>query len=282
MNTRPNAVELSADAVWFVAESLGVAPLPWVLAIVPPYSDPADRHAFADRQSRELERLGVLDGGVVDPAVADWVRAVCECEQWLELRYVGPARGHAPQMMRGLIARDGTQTVVVLRNAQLVTLTSMTIDHPHALVPVLGAGLSGRAPARFAEFSLAAQVGARADERIRNGADPREVIDDLGIPASARAMVESVFSGDRTYAEVVAGQHRDGQHATTQVGVGIVDTPHGRVLVSPSKASDGQWISTFAPGTPFAIAVAVDRLTHELPNGSWFPEAALTRDFRTA
>ena len=29
----------------------------------------------------------------------------------------------------------------------------------------------------------------------------------------------------------------------------IVDTAAGRVLVSPSRAFDGEWVSTFAPGT---------------------------------
>ena len=35
----------------------------------------------------------------------------------------------------------------------------------------------------------------------------------------------------------------------------------------------------FAPGTPFAIATAVDRLIAALPDGSWFPDLQLTRDF---
>jgi hypothetical protein len=50
-------------------------------------------------------------------------------------------------------------------------------------------------------------------------------------------------------------------------------------LVSPSKAFDGEWISTFAPGVPLAVASAVERLTAALPDGPWFPEQALTKDF---
>jgi hypothetical protein len=33
------------------------------------------------------------------------------------------------------------------------------------------------------------------------------------------------------------------------------------------------------PGTPLAIAAAVERLTAALPDGPWFPELSLTRDF---
>jgi hypothetical protein len=63
--------------------------------------------------------------------------------------------------------------------------------------------------------------------------------------------------------------------------VSIVDTTAGRVLVSPSRAFDGEWISTFRPGTAFAIAVAVEQLTAELPDGDWFPGNRVSRDFST-
>ncbi|MGH3553376.1 MAG: ESX secretion-associated protein EspG, partial [Mycobacterium sp.] len=147
--------------------------------------------------------------------------------------------------------------------------------------PVLGVGLGQRPPARFDEFSLPARVGARADERLRNGTSLTEVLDYLGIPQSARPVVESVFTGPRSYVEIVAGCRHDGQHASTEVGMSIVDTTAGRVLVSPSRAFDGEWISTFRPGTTFAIAVAVEQLTAGLPDGQWFPGKRLSRDFST-
>jgi hypothetical protein len=91
--------------------------------------------------------------------------------------------------------------------------------------------------------------------------------------------VEKVFDGPRNYVEVVAGQRRDGRHSTTEVGMSIVDAGAGRVLISPSRGFDGEWISTFSPGTPFAIAVAIEQLTGMLPDGHWFPGQRLTRDF---
>jgi EspG family len=224
-------------------------------------------------------------GGTVNPAVADWIRVVCFPERWLDLRFVGSgATDRAPgsdELLRGIIARRGDKTVVALRNAQLVTFTAMDIDDARALVPVLGVGLAQRPPAQFDEFSLPARVGARADERLRNGASLAEVLDYLGIPHSARPVVESVFTGPRSYVEIVAGCRHDGQHTSTEVGVSIVDTTAGRVLVSPSRAFDGEWISTFRPGTAFAIAIAVERLTAELPDGHWFVGKRLSRDFST-
>jgi EspG family len=283
MTAQPNAVELTVDQAWFIAETIGAGTFPWVLAITTPYTDAAERGAFIGRQTDELTRTGMMStGGAINSAVADWIRVVCFPERWLDLRYVGSgAASGADELLRGIIARRGEKTVVALRNAQLVTFTAMDIHDARALVPVLGVGLAQRAPARFDEFSLPAQVGARADERLRNGGSLAEVLDYLGIPKAARPVVESVFTGPRSYVEIVAGCHHDGQHTSTEVGMSIVDTTAGRALVSPSRAFDGEWISTFRPGTAFAIAVAVEQLTAELPDGHWFEGKRLSRDFGT-
>jgi len=240
-----------------------------------------------DRQATELTRMGMMsESGAVNPAAAEWIRQVCFPDRWLDLRYVGSGQASgADELLRGIIAQRGDETrktaktVVALRNAQLVTFTAMDIRDARALVPVLGVGLAQRPPARFDEFNLPARVGARADERLRNGDSLTEVLDYLGIPQSARPVVESVFTGPRSYVEVVAGSRHDGQHASTEVGMSVVDTTAGRVLVSPSRAFDGEWISTFRPGTAFAIALAVEQLTAQLPDGEWFPGNRLSRDF---
>jgi hypothetical protein len=281
MTNEPNAVELTVDQAWCIAETVGAGTFPWVLAITTPYSDAAERGAFLAAQTAELARMGMVSAdGAINRAVADWIRVVCFPERWLDLRYVGSAAVTGSEdLLRGVIARRGGKTVVALRNAQLVTFTAMDIHDARALVPILGVGLAQRPPARFDEFSLPAQVGARADERLRNGAPLTEVLDYLSIPQSARAVVESVFTGPRSYVEIVAGCHHDGRHTSTEVGMSIVDTAVGRVLVSPSRAFDGEWVSTFSPGTAFAVAVAAEQLTSQLPDGHWFEGNRLSRDF---
>lgn len=225
----------------------------------------------------ELIRMRVMsDGGSMDAEVVRWIRTVCAPQRWLELRYV---RGNGTHLLRGLVARRGEDTVVALRSGELVTFTELDISDPALLAPVVTAGLPGGAPATFAEFVLPTRVGVRADERLRAGADLGAVLDHLGLPASAVPVVRSVFTGARSYVEVRAGSACDGVHSLSEVGVGIIDAEAGRVLVNPERAADGQWLSTFAPGTPFAIALALDRLTETLPAGRWFPTAALARDF---
>jgi len=287
MDSIPNAVELTVDQAWFIAETTGAGAFPWVLAITTPYCDAAQREPFLERQRAELARMGLLSrDGAIAPAVAAWIKTVCFPDRWLDLRYVGPAKGNggttgASELLRGIVAQRASSTVVALRSAQLITFTAMEIDGPRSLVPVLGVGLAQRPPARFDEFSMPMRVGARADERLRSGAPLAEVLDYLGIPRSARPVVESVFTGPRSYVEIVAGCRRDGQHASTEVGMSIVDTAAGRVLVSPSRAFDGEWVSTFTPGTPFAIAAAIEQLAALLPDGQWFADRRLTRDFST-
>jgi hypothetical protein len=270
-----NAVELTVEQAWFIAESVGAGSFPWVLAITPPYADPAERAGFEAGRRAELSELGVLVGDGVIPPVARWVTTACRARRWLELRFVS-ARG---DVLRGLVARRDGSTVVALRNGQLVTFTELDVDHPEALVPVLTAGLSGRSPAQFDQFTIPVRIGAKADAQLRDGAALSDVIEFLGIPPGARHVVEAAYAPDRTYVEIVAGDHRDGHRVSTDVGVSVVDTSAGRVVVSPTKAFDGEWVSTFAPGTPLAIAAAVERLTATLPDGEWFPEAHLIRDF---
>lgn len=274
-----NAVELTAEQAWFVADVVRAGSFPWVLAITPPYSDQAQRAVVQTRLSAELTELGVVAAdGVVDPAVRQWVTTTCRARRWLELRFVRGTR----DMLRGHLARRDARTddhVVALRGSGLVTFTALDVGHPQALVPIVTAGLSGRAPAEFEEFSIPVRVGARADDQLREGTDLAGVLDFLGIPLSARAVVEAAYSADRSYVEIVAGDHRDGHRVSTDVGVSVVDTVEGRVLVSPSRAFDCEWVSTFTPGTPQGIAVAIERLTATLPDGAWFPDLHMTRDF---
>lgn len=256
------------EQAWYLADVLGAGSFPWVLAITAPYGEPAERD--------ELLRRGVLgDDGEVNCSVAEWIRATCRPRRWLELRFVAGSGS----MLRGHVALGDGHVVVALRSAQLVTFTVMAVDHPDDLVPVLTAGLARRPPANFDEFAIPARIGVKADERLRNGASLDDVVDYLGIPATAREVVAAAFSADRSYVEVVAGDHRDGHRVGTDVGVSVVDTARGRVLVTPSHAFDGEWVSTFTAGSDLAIAAAVERLTALLPDGPWFPHVHLTRDF---
>ena len=108
MSAAPNAVELTVDHAWFIAETIGAGTFPWVLAITTPYRDAAQREAFLGRQRAELTRMGLgSQDGHIKPAVADWVNVVCFPDRWLDLRYVGPTRttGEAVALSMSVKAR---------------------------------------------------------------------------------------------------------------------------------------------------------------------------------
>lgn len=274
----PEAVELTVDGAWFIADRVGAGSYPWVLAITPPVLDTAESAAFAPTQIAELTQLGVMADGIVNTAVQQWVRIVCCAERWLELRYVDSARPEH-DLLRGIVARRDEQTVVALRNGNLLTLTPLDIGDSCSLASVVAVGLSGCAAAHFEEFALPVRVGVRADRQLREAAELSDVMDYLGIPKSARAVVRAVFDGPRSYVEVVAGQRYEATQQTTEVGIAVVDTTAGRVVVSPTREFHGEWVSTFAAGTSFSVAVALERLTDTLQDGRWFQAAPLTRDF---
>ncbi len=115
----PNAVELTVDAAWFIADAVGAGSFPWALAITPPYRDASERVAFTARQIEDLTRLGVVsaDTGRIDPRVAEWIKVVCFPDRWLELRYVGIRSASASEpaeMLRGFVARRSERTVNAL------------------------------------------------------------------------------------------------------------------------------------------------------------------------
>src|SRR5947209_14795755 len=107
MSAEPNAVELTVDHAWFIAETIGAGSFPWVLAITTPYCDAAQRQTFLERQCAELTRMGLVSQeGLVNPAVAEWIRVVCFPDRWLDLRYVGPPNSAgAGELLRGIVAQ---------------------------------------------------------------------------------------------------------------------------------------------------------------------------------
>ena len=80
--TGPNAVELTVEQAWFVADEIGAGTFPWVLAITPPYRDAGERRLFerahvndnyltremgfqvARKHAAKLARISLLLGGI--------------------------------------------------------------------------------------------------------------------------------------------------------------------------------------------------------------------------
>src|ERR1700733_10559319 len=107
MSVEPNAVELTVDHAWFIAETIGAGNFPWVLAITTPYRDAAERGAFFQSQKDELTRMGLVSPeGAVNPAVAVGMGVVCSPAGGLDLLSGGSVAAPGPgELLRGVVAQ---------------------------------------------------------------------------------------------------------------------------------------------------------------------------------
>lgn len=270
--TRFEAIEVTAHQAWFLADYLSAGSFPWKLAVTAPYFEPAERESFHEQALAELTTSGVIDSeGTVKPSAAHSIRTICRSSHWLEwVTMVDP-----DQILRGVLARGpGAAAVVALRYAQMITFTPMQLAHSEAVVPIISAGLPADVqPAQFSEFELSIDVGTAIDGRIARGAHVAETLIDLGVPEHTADIMEIAYTGDRITVEVTAHEATNGARHQTDVGVSLISTEIGLILVSPTPGqSRAGATSVFAPGEPFAIAMAVRDLTGRLPSGPWFPD----------
>ena len=120
-----------------------------------------DRAEFEAGQRERLTAMGVLDAdGVVDASVAGWIRAVCRPAQWLELRFVA----QDGSMLRGLVARNGTETVVALRRAYRTVFRSGR-PRQEALAAARAEGEGVAEVERFLRFIESSKRGVAAHGR---------------------------------------------------------------------------------------------------------------------
>lgn len=277
-------VELTAQEAWFLADHLHAGSFPWTLAITGAYTNPAERGFFNEQMTKQLSEESstrpipvMSENGVVRTDVASWIRTVCASRQWLTWQITRSSDPNA--IGRGVLARTDVfpNVVVALRWAQMVAFTPMEVAYSEALVPIITTGIEEKAPARFEDFTIKMDAGARADQLIKDGADSYEVAQSLGVPESAANLMAFARSEEVVNVEVQAHDAVNGSRRETDVSVNLLNTVAGRILVSPPAGGlreGGE--SVFSPADPFAVAVALRDLTARLPSGTWFPQENLT------
>ena len=266
------AAEMTTQQAWFLADHLRAGSYPWTLAITAPYTEPGEKAAFDEQCRTELVATGLIDDdGDVVPAIAAAVKTACQPRQWLQWRTIIDQ----DRILRGVLARTSPpDAVVVLRYAQMVTLTPLHLNGSESLVPIVTAGIpDDQRPARFEEFSIPMDTGKAIDDRIGRGADIVETLVDLGVPEREAEIMELARTGERITIELTAHEATNGAHHDTDVSVNVISTEVGAILVSPPAGEPREGgSSVFAPAEPFAVAMAVRDLTDRLPSGTWFPE----------
>lgn len=266
------AAEFNLDEMLLLQRLLHVGQFPIVLEVMAP-PDYFDGGAAATAAAMEsLLDKGVVTGDVVtEPSVAQWIRVLQRPD--VELA----ARIWRPGAHLGIsICRRGPLHAVAMRHQDLITIQGLSesseiLAMHQILAPIMGA--LGSAPAaQFEPINLLADVGRQIDQNVAKGADYYNELLAAGVPEpSTRLITDALADRDQVWrAEIAAIEQAPGKAIHAQAGVGVFDTPLGRIVASPQIDLDGQLWSTFAPGTNDRLVTAVQRITDMLPSGGWF------------
>ncbi|WP_280471858.1 ESX secretion-associated protein EspG [Nocardia cyriacigeorgica] len=272
MEADPVAIDLNVDAALLLKDLVGIDSYPPVLALLPNIYNLEDRDRVRAVVAEQLAEAGILVDDRVHPAVAQWLRCLDRPDVELVVRIVETgAGGETPGMLRMSLVRTGESHVLALRNDDHVVI--QPVFHEGRQLNTVAAALVaavGQYPAlRFEPMSATMQALTEVPEDL----DERKLaLVELGAQPHTAGLLSRVMGEVMRRAEVVMIEHRDGGSGSVDTGVcvSILDTASGRLVVTPSKAMDGEIWSTYAPGDDAAINASVAALVDLLPGRSWF------------
>ncbi|MEV6427523.1 ESX secretion-associated protein EspG [Nocardia sp. NPDC051463] len=270
METDPVAIDLNVDAALLLQDMVGIDSYPPVLALMPNIYRIEDRDRVRAVVAKELTEVGIIEGDRVHPTVEHWLQCLYRPDMELVARILDTGLDDESKgMLRFSLVRSGDTHVLAVRCDDNVVIQSVFQEGQDlgSVAAGLVAALGSSEILRFQPFTATsddlAEVPSDPDER-------RRALLELGADPHTAGVLSRVFDEVQRRAEVVVIEHRDGGSAPVEVGVAVLDTRSGRLIVTPSKAMDGQIWSTYAPGDDAAVRRGIGALVELLPGRSWF------------
>ncbi|MEU1998416.1 ESX secretion-associated protein EspG [Nocardia gamkensis] len=268
-------MDLNVDAALLLKELVGIDSYPPVLALLPNIYRLEDRERVHAVVAQELTEVGIIDGDRVHPVVEHWLRCLYRPDMELVARILATGVDGEPQaMLRFSLVRSGDTHVLALRCDDNVVIQTMYQDGQNldTVTAALTAALGPAEALRFTPMTTTVEqlreVPSEPDER-------RQALLELGAqPHTATVLTRALDEVERR-AEILVIEHRDGSPPETDVSVTVLDTSSGRLIVTPSRAMDGEIWSTFAPGDDAALRSGIGALIDLLPGRSWFDTSRL-------
>ncbi|MEV6280159.1 ESX secretion-associated protein EspG [Nocardia sp. NPDC051832] len=270
MNSDPTAVDLNVDAALVLQSIVGIDSYPSVLALMPNIDNEEDRQRVHEVVLGELAVAGIVEDKRVHPAVAGWLRCLERPDAELavrvsELSQVGGLRA----MLRLSLVRAGRTHVLAARCDDHLVVQSIDIAEGqlNPLTTALLAALGGRDGLTFEPLT------ATLPEFEKVPADPGQreaALRDLGAGRATASVLTRAMDSIIRRAEIVLLEHHDGVTPEPNLCVSVLDTPDGRIVVTPRVAADGETWSTYAPGDEATLRASLAALIELLPSGSWF------------
>ncbi|MEC3920217.1 ESX secretion-associated protein EspG [Nocardia sp. CDC160] len=266
----PVAVELNVDAALLLRRLVGIDSYPLVLALMPNVFLVEDQERVDTVVSEQLTRIGVLDDGIVHPTIERWLRCLYRPDVEMDARIVDTGPDARPDaMLRLALVRCGEDHVLALRSGDEVVIQSVhqQMNQLDAICAVLKAALGSCPPARFEPMTATLEQFTVVPE---GRVERRSALMELGAtPRTARVLSQALDETTRR-AEVVMIEHHDGATESPELGLVVLDTNLGRIVVIPRRGIDGQIWSTYTPGDDSAMRAGAEGLIELLPARSWF------------
>ncbi|MEA3526971.1 ESX secretion-associated protein EspG [Nocardia implantans] len=266
----PVAIDLNVDAALVLKELVGIDSYPPVLALLPNIYRLEDRERVHAVVAQRLTEAGIIDGDRVHPVVEHWVRCLDRPDVELAARIMSTGSDGQPRaMLRFSLVRSDDTHVLALRCDDEVVIQTMFQDGQNLdnLTAALAAALGPAEALRFtpvtATVEQLGEVPSDPDER-------RQALLELGAQPHTAAVLSRALTEVVRRAEILVIEHRDGSQARPEVSVSVLDTTSGRLIVTPSRAMDGEIWSTFAPGDDAALRSGIGALIDLVPGRSWF------------
>jgi hypothetical protein len=254
-------VEVTIDGMLVIADRLHLVDFPISLGIRPNIPQLDLRQIVWDQVGRDLTAQGVLNAyGDPHPEVAAMVDTLSRPDRLLEGRWWRRDRGG--NMVRFVVARKGERHVVAARDGEMLVL--QRVAPQVGLAAMVTTVLGTAAPADVEPLTgIASKLAA---------CKTANQIEKYGIaPASARIYADMI-SDPASWVEITATErHPGGTETRADVGAGVLDSVHGRIVSIPRRVS-GELYGSFLPGTPANLQRALDGLMTFLPAGAWFDQ----------
>ncbi|MEU7632238.1 ESX secretion-associated protein EspG [Nocardia sp. NPDC049220] len=276
MDADPVLVTLNVDAALVLQSMLDIDSYPPVLALMPNIYNEADQARVHAVVLDELASAGVVEGDRVHPTIAHWLECLYRPDMELVARIVDTGRDGEPQaMLRLSFVRCGDTHVLAVRCDDEVVVQSVFQQGRdlHTVTAALAAALGPCPALQFVPLTATleqfTEVPSDPDER-------RHALLELGAQSHTAGVLSRVLDQVVRRAEVLVIEHHDGSSAEPEVCVSVLDTPSGRLIVTPSRAMDGEIWSTYAPGDDAALRSGIAALVDLLPGRSWFDTSRMS------
>ncbi|WP_280477498.1 ESX secretion-associated protein EspG [Nocardia asiatica] len=261
---------MNVDAALLLKEMVGIDSYPPVLALLPNIYQPEDRERVHAVVKQELTEVGIIDGDSVHPVVEHWLRCLYRPDMELVARILATGMDGEPQgMLRFSLVRSDDTHVLALRCDDNVVIQTMFQDGRN-LDNVTAALSAALGPAEALRFTPLTTTVEQLREVPSEPDEQRQALLELGAAPQTAAVLARALTEVARRAEILVIEHRDGDSPQPEASVSVLDTLPGRLIVTPSRAMDGELWSTFAPGDDAALRSGIGALIDLLPGRSWF------------